>query len=435
MREKIALPKGGLQASGRCLIQYTDPVTGRVLEEIRGGNHVFLDQLTGTRDFQNTALKSDLLLCTGGAAIDADIPVIPGYPIGYGRPGSDGAGLFRGAWRSADGYYNRRSRGKVSSKYVYDFLQTQARGKLNWVGLTGALNQGADTAAWTPPCPMQCTTQNKIYDCDTGFTYRLEGSADTSSQTGSKFLLRYADTFSHSAERSVDLLELLGISGLRYNYSHYWKGFFQWETKQFYGLLSYIERGTTARKVVAFRLAADFSAVEETWDISGITDQDFSGSFGYGACRGGRLLWCGEDSAQNYRGFTLYTVEPAAGACTKEYKLYAGPPVCNVFRLDPSTAYCYKQYFWYGRLRMRDDPESSYGDKYFQYAAPMFDLTEGDMVSALPPSVFEYNSPGYYRVGRCPFSLYRGQWGKYYYGGGAPAMPFVPSFLIFLLVL
>ena len=83
MKEKIDGAYREARGCGKVTIQYTDAVTGRVKEEIRGENHVFTPQFTATTGFQNTAMKADLLLCQGGSVPDdGTMPFIPGEPIG-----------------------------------------------------------------------------------------------------------------------------------------------------------------------------------------------------------------------------------------------------------------------------------------------------------------------------------------------------------------
>ena len=57
MNDLTALPRREARGRGKVSIQYTDALTGRVLEEIRGENHVFTPQLTGTTGFQTTAMQ------------------------------------------------------------------------------------------------------------------------------------------------------------------------------------------------------------------------------------------------------------------------------------------------------------------------------------------------------------------------------------------
>ena len=101
--------KNNLDAHGHCRIDYTDPLTGKVLERVEGDNHVFVDQFVN--NFQNTALRSTLLLTDGKSDLDTDFPWIPGNPIGYGNIDSSATGIYLGSYRSVDsisaGLHNR----------------------------------------------------------------------------------------------------------------------------------------------------------------------------------------------------------------------------------------------------------------------------------------------------------------------------------------
>lgn len=134
MLDRALLQGRDFDAQGHCRVDYTDPVTGKVLERIEGDNHVFIDQFTcsGFQGFQPM-----LLLSNGDVSYDADVPMIPGMPTGYGVVGSSATGTLQGGYRSVDSFNNRISRSGVTFQYVYDFLSTQIPLPINYVGLTG----------------------------------------------------------------------------------------------------------------------------------------------------------------------------------------------------------------------------------------------------------------------------------------------------------
>ena len=53
MRDLTDLQKHliGAELHGHCRVDYTDPITGKVLERVEGDNHVFMDQFMA-QDFQ-----------------------------------------------------------------------------------------------------------------------------------------------------------------------------------------------------------------------------------------------------------------------------------------------------------------------------------------------------------------------------------------------
>ena len=132
-------------AQGHCRVDYTDPVTGKVLERIEGDNHVFDYQLNQAL-FQNSVLKATMLLTSGNMDLDPSLPFIPGIPCGYGSIGSTATGIYRGAYRSTDSFQNRISANHVTNMYVYDFLSTQIPRKIGYVGLTAQHGEGVGNA-------------------------------------------------------------------------------------------------------------------------------------------------------------------------------------------------------------------------------------------------------------------------------------------------
>lgn len=141
MRDTVNLQKflreerNNIDAKGHCRIDYTDPITGKVLERIEGDNHVFMDQFMAT-DFQSNNLACSLLITDGDKELDTDLPWIPGRPIGYGNVDSAATGIYQGSFRSVDSYRNRITQQGVTSLYVYDFFTTQIPDIIRYVGLT-----------------------------------------------------------------------------------------------------------------------------------------------------------------------------------------------------------------------------------------------------------------------------------------------------------
>lgn len=150
-----------VQAKGRCRIDYTDPVTGKVLERIEGDNHVFTGQFCSA-SFQSSAFRSHLLLTDGAAALDTDLPWIPGWPVGYGLIGAEASGIYRGAYRSTASSPEVVTKSGVKGTYVYDFLPTQIPGPIGYIGLSGNYGVYAATAPFRYKWPVQ--SFSGIYD-------------------------------------------------------------------------------------------------------------------------------------------------------------------------------------------------------------------------------------------------------------------------------
>lgn len=150
MKELTDLQKHliGAELHGHCRIDYTDPITGKVLERIEGDNHVFMDQFMA-QSFQSNALSSALLITNGEKELDTDLPWIPGTPIGYGTPSSEATGIYQGSFRQVDSYRNRITQQGVTSLYVYDFLTTQIPDVIRYVGLTASGQTGVNTTPFT----------------------------------------------------------------------------------------------------------------------------------------------------------------------------------------------------------------------------------------------------------------------------------------------
>lgn len=425
MKEKITMPSD-FRAEGRCCVQYTDPVTGRVLEEIKGKNHVFSDQFIGV-NYLLTPLQADLLLCAGGAAVDHDIPVVSGYPIGYGRVGEGTLGQFRGAYRAADSYWYRASRTKIDNKYVYDFLPNQAHGNLKYVGLTGGIThlnsglRGAATASWSASIWGTVSQYNStpyLFDCDTGCYYYLRGDDDNSNNTGSYFILTYRSPFDYAMEKQVDLLTLLGISGFKYGAALGYKLALDAVTKGVYVLVDYVPRGAETNDPVikAFLLSADFTTVSAQWTLSNWS----SGVNSLGGHNGGKLYFCEEDSTDNYLGYFLDVLDLTTGTFTRTRKTWDTEvaPACNCFRFNRYSSYAppiylFKNYMWPAPYTGDRQITSTYDESYFLYAAPMLDLSaNGAMVCAYPPRPTD-NAYNIYLPARAPVGLYSKQWGLY----------------------
>ena len=419
MKETTALLPGKAQGRGRVSICYTDPKTGRVLRELHGENHVFTPQFAGTTGFQATALKADLLLTQGGSIPDGDaenrMPFIPGTPIGYGRPGAEGTGLYRGTCRSGESWYNKVTRNGVSSKYVYDFLPTQALGRVDWVGLTAGLGSGISEPSFAAPW-AEFSSGVRVYDCEKGIYYRAGMSTVDSLYHVKLYIM---DCFSDTAERSVDITDLAGLTAFRTgtSYPRTARVFLEQGGDAVYILFRGTPSGTTTAVYKAVKVSADGGELLGQWDITEGTEYLYAATAPGGAM--GDVLWW-MVPASDHLGYTRYTCDLASGAITAvEIGLEESG---NLLRWDEGAAYVYGNCFWYPRRDAYTPADDGYSG-YFLYGSPMFDMASGAVHGLLPPSTYE-KSPALCHVGPSPITACKGQWIKTLYASETANMPF-----------
>ena len=417
MKELIDVACPQAQGRGRVTIRYTDAVTGKVMEEIRGKNHVFTPQFTATTGFQNTAMKADLLLCQGGSVPDsgasARMPFIPGEPIGYGRPNTEGTGLYRGTYRSSDSWLNRVSRSGVSAKYVYDFLPTQALGRVDWVGLTAALGSGVSTPSYQPPWQASSTSV-RVYDCETGMMYR----ASTISQD-SAYHVKYAfqDCAGGGTEQAVDLTALAGMEAFRSgtSYPRTARIFLDKKHEIAYVMCRGTPVGTTKAVYKVLAVTLDGSTLLGQWNITDGTAYTYEVT-GPGGARDGVLWWMAP--AEDYRGYSRYTCDVEKGSITK-VAVALEENAKNLMRWEGSVAYFYGDCFWYPRA----DTAAISDSAYFLYGSPLFDLGSGAIHGLVPPSSRNAEAVAFY-VGKSSLAALSGQWVATAASSGEMTMPF-----------
>lgn len=405
MKDKIILPDIAFNATGKCTLQYTDPDTGKVMFETSGNNHVFIKQVTGTTGFQGTALRADLLLCQGGYDPGNDLPVIPGDPIGYGRVGEDGTGLFRGTYRTADSYYNKKSLAKVSNKYVYDFLPNQALGRADWIGLTSALEAGRSDVSWSPPHMMDAPTQTyKAYNCETGDFFLTETS-------GNKLYLIHANTFTDTAERRVMLSEL----GTWYSGTA--KVCVDAINNRVYVLVAYKTSSSGLVQYKCVLMKEDLSGVES---VSTVTSGGSYIEMGYhGGAADGKARWVDGTSTS---AFYIYTLDLETMTCTS--KIMQPPTNKNYLLFDPYTIHVYRNFIWYAPRYFYNNGGvfAEAQGTYFVYTAPMVDVATGEVSTMMPPRPYPTRYYYQYRCGLSPYKAFSGQWVSYSYTGATPTI-------------
>ena len=124
-----------LQAEGRCTIELTDPITGKVKERVGGKNMVFPETLMVNRWWEriNSAYT---VLGDDDTPSSLDFPFMRGQTIGYGQPSQAGSGLYKGSYNASNQILCRQGEGKLSWKFQYDFTAPQAIGTIKAVSLT-----------------------------------------------------------------------------------------------------------------------------------------------------------------------------------------------------------------------------------------------------------------------------------------------------------
>lgn len=123
-------------AEGKVRINYTDPVTNRVKEEIKGKNHVFADAWFQLPAWWDMLGSVRLVLTDSTRTVDADFPYLLGKPVGYGGIGALGSGTYKGAWNSTYSFLQAISASGISSKLAFDFTPLQVPSPVKSIGLT-----------------------------------------------------------------------------------------------------------------------------------------------------------------------------------------------------------------------------------------------------------------------------------------------------------
>lgn len=123
-------------AEGRVCINYTDPVTGKIKEQIKGTNHVFADQWFQLINWWEMLASVRLVLTDSTRAVDTNFPYLLGNPIGYGVVNGLGEGTYKGAYNTTYSFLQAASPEGVSSKLAFDFTPTQVPTAVKSIGLT-----------------------------------------------------------------------------------------------------------------------------------------------------------------------------------------------------------------------------------------------------------------------------------------------------------
>ena len=130
-----------LQAEGRCTVELTDPITGKVKERVGGKNMVFPETLMVDK-WWDVLSDAYTVLGDDDTPSSLDFPYMRGKPLGYGIPSTAGSGLYQGAYNPSNQILKRVSDGKLSWKFQYDFTAPQSLGTIKAVSLTRQYNTG-----------------------------------------------------------------------------------------------------------------------------------------------------------------------------------------------------------------------------------------------------------------------------------------------------
>ena len=201
-------------AEGRVCIDYTDPITGKIKEQVRGKNHVYLDS------FQCTNWKSVLdsigLHMTGHtAALDTTFPYLLGSHVGYGLIGSGSSGTYQGAYNSINSFLGQQNGiTGISWKYQYDFTPTQVPDAVKKIALTNQyqatnphnLHYGDSNTQW----PFKLWKQEALVNNSSGCT--VEGRY---SYTCSAGVVTKKDLWLNTST-TIDVSSSVGTSGTMY---------------------------------------------------------------------------------------------------------------------------------------------------------------------------------------------------------------------------
>lgn len=404
------------QFEGRCCIQYTDPLTGKVLEEIKSKNHVFESQLSGITELNTTALKADLLLTTGGyLPTDSDIPFIPGQPIGYGRVDASGEGLYRGAYRAADSYYNKKTLSKITNKYVYDFLQTQALGgPVNWVGLTAHMGQGAGTSVLQAPNLYNANSRaSRIMDCESGDLVSILSYSSGSNIYSIRACID--NPLVSSTRRDVDLSRFVGTY---YLILHVCIAINLGSSDFYVSICAQKTSSVNKYNWYVFQFDSTFSELKASWTIPSGSVTGNSYFSGAGVVQGGKIhFFTTVDSSNNkYLDYADQILDlDALTAVSTASKFWDGQVSYNIIFINSNLLMKYKSSAWYSIfVNYRDNGVfATYFNANAFLKTGMFFSPEGNML-CIPPSITSKDQDSIFII-RSRIPSLKGQWGKRYY--------------------
>lgn len=440
----------GAELHGHCRVDYTDPITGKVLERVEGDNHVFMDQFMA-QDFQGQALSAALLITNGEQSLDTDLPYLPGTPIGYGTPSSEATGIYQGSFRSVDSYRNRITQQGITNLYVYDFLTTQIPDTIRYVGLTAAGQTGVNTAPFTYRWPRD--NCSGIYDIEHK-TLLYGGTCSLSNSAGGDGQL-YIYKITNEPTEAAKQIDLFALCEKPDNYwpavdgwSNYTQGYqatwgYDYENQTIVlKLMRYCIRqrydeyyNSHSNYYYATYYTDDFWVISKDgseivkhfqykWNTDERLNDSSSWQYDYHFWTGngfpsyvrlyGDKLYGFSQTAPNYRDtqynnvFYVYQYDITTGDVSYE-RYNTGHNASHPLMTNESTLYCYKGYTF---------PSSHY-DRYsntrwgftstIMGVCPMYDVYSEDFYTNCP-SVFENLYYGYRLIEKGQTSVYGKTW-------------------------
>lgn len=437
----------GAELHGHCRVDYTDPITGKVLERVEGDNHVFMDQFMA-QSFQGQALSSALLITNGEQSLDTDLPYLPGTPIGYGTPSSEATGIYQGSFRSVDSYRNRITQQGITNLYVYDFLTTQIPDTIRYVGLTAAGQTGVNTTPFTYRWPR--ANASGIYDIEHktmlyGGTCSLSNNASGDGQlyiykitneptevpvlidlfalcekpdnywptidNWSNYTQGYQATWGYDYENQTIVLKLLRYcirrheyydNGWKYKYATYYTDDFWVISKD----------GTEIVKHFQYKWNTDERSNSSSWQY----DYHFwtGNSFPSYVRLYGDKLYGFSRTAPNYKDtqynnvFYIYQYDITTGDIS--YQRYnTGHNASHPLMTTEYTMYCYKGYTFSSCDNNKYSSEYGFTSTLMG-VCPMYDVYTEDFYTNCPVANYYYSYNGYYLIEKGQTSVYGKTW-------------------------
>ena len=430
----------GAELHGHCRVDYTDPITGKVLERVEGDNHVFMDQFMA-QDFQGQALSAALLITNGEQSLDTDLPYLPGTPIGYGTPSSEATGIYQGSFRSVDSYRNRITQQGITNLYVYDFLTTQIPDTIRYVGLTAAGQTGVNTTPFTYRWPRnKC---DGIYDIERKIMlYRGTCSlSDSAGGDGQLYIYKITNEPTEVAKQ-IDLFALCEKP------DNYWPTIDGWSnyTQGYQATWGYdYENQTIVLKLMRYCIRRRYDYVtyysddfwviskdgsevvkhfqykwntEERTDTSSSWKKDYhfwtgNGFPAYTRLYGDKLYAFSRTAPNNQDAqynnvFYVYQYDITTGDISYE-RYNTGHNASHPLMTTEYTLYCYKGYTFASCNNNRYN--ANYGfTSTLMGVCPMYDVYTDDFYTNCPVANYYYSDDGSYLIEKGQTSVYGKTW-------------------------
>jgi len=358
-------------AIGKVTVDYVNPVTNKLYEQIKGLNHVFEDSLFASTTWLDDLSSVYLWLTDSTKAIDTSLPFLLGNPIGYGTPNGSASGIYKGNWNSASGYLAQATSTGISFKYVYDFAPSQVTEEVKSIGLTQQYNATWYKATYKRVARSAMSFSNTTYIFYGAYAYYVSSG------------IAYKKSIMDSSISSVDISSTVGTSNLAIGVDG--------TTGKFY---IKVYSATAADRKVYVYSDDTFSTLENTYTVTTMTD---SNSYSFGV---------GNGIAYDLVGTTLYITDFINDICSTDTLTY-NAILSSIFGLS-NTAYRMRTVFGKYLLFGFDSADfqsfifntdtgevdgytCSNDDIYYAYHPHLLDTSD----AALYSSVLDYTGPSY----------------------------------------